>query len=75
MLPEVLQRFTLRCFPKLNEPSEILRGNDARILAQSIAAHVDRVVTNDVSTIDHYEINDLVAKTTGRNAASVARRR
>lgn len=68
---EVLQRFTLRCFPKLNEPSEILRENDAMILAQGIAAGVDCVVTNDVSTIDHYEINDLVAKTIGKNAGIV----
>ena len=68
---EVLQRFTLRCFPKLNEPSEILRENDAMILAQGIAAGVDCVVTNDVSTIDHYEINDLVAKTIGHNAGIV----
>ena len=68
---EVLQRFTLRCFPKLNEPSEILRENDAMILAQAIAAGVDCLVTNDISTIDHYEINDLVAKTIGRNAGIV----
>ena len=68
---DVLQRFTLRCFPKLNEPSEILRENDAMILAQAIAAGVDCVVTNDISTIDHYEINDLVAKTIGRNAGIV----
>ena len=68
---EVLQRFTLRCFPKLNEPSEILRENDAMILAQGIAAGVDCVVTNDMATIDHYEINDLVAKTIGYNAGIV----
>lgn len=68
---EVLQRFTLRCFPKLNEPSEILRENDAMILAQGIAAGVDCVVSNDVSTIDHYEINDLVAKTLRYNAGIV----
>ena len=68
---EVLQRFTLRCFPKLNEPSEILRENDAMILAQGIATGVDCVVTNNMSTIDHYEINDLVAKTMGHNAGIV----
>ena len=68
---ELMQRFTLRCFPKLNEPTQIHRNGDAMVLAQGIAAGVDCVVTNNMRSIDHYEINELVAKTMGRNTGIV----
>lgn len=68
---ELMQRFTLRCFPKLNDPTQIHRNGDAMVLAQAIAAGVDCVVTNNMRSIDHYEINELVAKHVGRNAGIV----
>lgn len=68
---ELMQRFTLRCFPKLNDPTQIHRNGDAMVLAQAIAAGVDCVVTNNMRSIDHYEINELVARSIGRNAGIV----
>ena len=68
---ELMQRFTLRCFPRLNDPTQIHRNGDAMVLAQGIAAGVDCVVTNNMRSIDHYEINELVARSMGRSAGIV----
>ena len=68
---EIVRRFTLRCFPKLTHPTQILRNSDAMVIAQAIAAGVDCVVTNNMRSIDHYEINDLVARSMGRNMGIV----
>lgn len=68
---EIVRRFTLRCFPKLTHPTQILRNVDAMVIAQAIAAGVDCVVTNNMRSIDHYEINDLVARSMGRNMGIV----
>ena len=68
---EIMRRFTLRCFPKLNHPTQILKNGDAMVIAQAIAAGVDCVVTNNMRSVDHYEINDLVAGSLGRNMGIV----
>ena len=64
---EIVARFTLRCFPSLNTVDEIGRHADAKVLAQALAFGVDYVLTNNMKSIDHHEVNDLVAKTMGRN--------
>lgn len=64
---EIVARFTLRCFPSLNTIDEIGRHADAKVLAQALALGVDYVLTNNMKSIDHHEVNDLVTKTMGRN--------
>ena len=65
---DILQRFTLRCFPGLNEIDDIARSADAAILAQGLAIGADLIVTNNMKSIDHFEVNDLVRRAMGRNA-------
>ena len=64
---EIVSRFTLRCFPSLNTVDEIGRHADAKVLAEALACGVDYVLTNNMKSIDHHEVNNLVAKTMGRN--------
>ena len=64
---EIVARFTLRCFPSLNTIDEIGRNADAKVLAQALALGVDYVLTNNMKSIDHHEVNDLVIRTMGRN--------
>lgn len=65
---DILQRFTLRCFPGLNEIDDIGRNADAAILAQGLALGVDLIVTNNMKSIDHFEVNDLARRAMGRNS-------
>ena len=65
---DIMQRFTLRCFPGLNDIDDILRSADAAILAQGLALGVDLIVTNNMKSIDHFEVNDLARRAMGRNA-------
>ena len=67
----ILHSFTLRCFPKLNNVDEVLRNSDSIILAEGLAAQLDCVVTNNMASIDHQEVNHLVTRTMGRNASFV----
>ena len=65
---DIMQRFTLRCFPGLNDVDDIARNADAIILAQGLALGVDLLVTNNMKSIDHFEINDLARRAMGRNS-------
>ena len=65
---DIMQRFTLRCFPGLNDIDDISRSGDAIILAQGLALGVDLLVTNNMQSIDHFEINDLARRALGRNS-------
>ena len=58
----------MRCFPGLNDIDDIARNADAIILAQGLAIGVDLLVTNNMKSIDHFEINDLARRALGRNA-------
>lgn len=64
---EVLASFTLRCFPKAQSKEHIARTLDAHILAEAVAANVDMVVTNNMASIDHTEVNALVRATAHTN--------
>lgn len=68
---EILHQFTLRCFPKLNRVDEIPQHADAVILAQGLASGVECVVTNNMASLDHREVNGLVSEVMGRNAGFV----
>jgi len=69
---EMLRSFTLRCFPKATSKERIARLPDANILAEAIAAGVDMVVTNNMASIDHMEVNALARAVTGSNENIVA---
>ena len=63
----ILMEFTLPCFPLLNNVDEITTHPDAIVLAQGLAAGMDVVVSNNMRSIDHVEINGLVRQKFGRN--------
>ena len=64
----ILMEFTLPCFPLLNNVDEITTHPDAIVLAQGLAAGMDVIVSNNMRSIDHFEINGLVREAFGRNA-------
>ena len=64
---QVLASFTLRCFPKAQSKEHIARIPDAHILAEAVGANVDMVVTNNMASIDHTEVNALVRVTAHTN--------
>ena len=64
----ILMEFTLPCFPLLNNVDEIATHADAVVLAQGLATGMDVIVSNNMRSIDHFEINGLVREVFGRNA-------
>ena len=65
---EIIAQFTLLCFPLLNNVDEITTHSDAIVLAQGLAAGMDVIVSNNMRSVDHFEINGLVREVFGRNA-------
>ena len=65
---EFLMRFNLRCFPSLNEVGEIARSPDAQIIAEGLAYGADVVITNNMRSIDHFEVNAVATAHFGRNS-------
>ena len=65
---QLLMRFNLRCFPSLNEVGEIARSPDAEIIAQGLACGVDVIITNNMRSIDHFEVNAVAMAHFGRNS-------
>ena len=65
---EIILEFTLPCFPLLNNVDEITTHSDAIVLAQGLAAGMDVIVSNNMRSVDHFEINGLVREMFGRNA-------
>ena len=65
---EFLRRFNLRCFPSLNEVGEIARSPDAEIIAQGLAFGADIIITNNMRSIDHFEVNAVATAHFGRNS-------
>ena len=65
---EIILQFTLPCFPLLNNVDEITTHSDAIVLAQGLAAGMDVIVSNNMRSVDHIEINGLVREVFGRNA-------
>ena len=67
---EIRASFTEACFPRV--PCDRIHTHaDAIITSQAIALGTDALVTGDIRTIDHYEINDLVARRWGSNRGFV----
>ena len=68
---EIRAKFDLKCFPRLNDAGEVYGNPDAIVLSQGLACEMDMLVTNDVSSIDHYAVNDVVQNVLGGNAPYV----
>ena len=66
----IRRRFTQACFPK-HAADQIELNNDAIVISQALALGTDVLVTSDVNTIDHYEINLVVEQALGMNTGFV----
>lgn len=69
---EMLRAFTLRCFPKAQSKEQIARLPDANVLAEAVGAGVSMVVTNNMASIDHLEVNALARVVTKSNENIIA---
>lgn len=67
-IDDILMSFNLSCFPMLNNVDEIEVHADAIIVAQGLAAGMDVIVTNNMASMDHREINHLVREKFGMNS-------
>ena len=67
---DIRSHFTEACFPHCS--AELIpHYDDAIIVSQALALGTDLLVTSDINTIDHYEINLLAEQRLGRNAGFV----
>ena len=64
---DILGAFTLRHFPALANVADIHHHSDCLVVAQGLACGVDTIVTNNMRSMDHHEINELVRERWGRN--------
>ena len=67
---DIRSHFTQACFPHCSA-ERIPQYDDAIIVSQALALGTDLLVTSDINTIDHYEINLLAEQRLGRNAGFV----
>ena len=68
---EIVDLLDLKCFPELETAGQIANHPDAAIIAEGVAFGTEVVITNNMNTINHYEVNDLMARKTGRNTPVV----
>ena len=67
---DIRSRFTQACFPA-HAADQIDTNSDAVVISQALTLGTDVLVTTDVNTIDHYEINIVVERALGRNTGFV----
>lgn len=67
---EIRSKFTQACFPQVPHDGIMTHG-DAVIVSQALALRTDALVTSDIRSIDHYEINNLIERWWGANAGFV----
>ena len=67
---EIRSRFTKACFPQVPRDG-IMNHSDAVIISQALALRTDALVSSDVRSIDHYEINNLIERSWGGNTGFV----
>ena len=67
---DLRSHFTEACFPN-RTAEQISYDSDAVIVSQALALGTDMLVTSDVNTIDHYEINLVTRQRLGRNTGFV----
>ncbi len=63
---EVLSNLTLECFPTLNDSEEIPSHRDAKILAEALAIGADLLITTNMKSMDHWQINDWIKRNHNR---------
>ena len=64
---QVLTSLTVPCFPQLSSADEIPANSDAVIIAESVACGMKMLVTNNMRSLDHAEVNGLVKELWGRD--------
>lgn len=67
---EIRSLFTQACFPQVPHDA-IMNHSDAIIVSQALALQTDALVSSDIRSIDHYEINNLIERSWGGNAGFV----
>ena len=67
---DVLQHFTEPCFPRL-AADQIPDDADANIIAEALVVGTDVLVTQDINSINHDEINFVIEKRLGANSGFV----
>ena len=67
---DVLQHFTEPCFPRL-VADQIPDDADANIIAEALVVGTDVLVTQDINSINHDEVNFVIEKRLGANAGFV----
>lgn len=68
---EIIELFDLKCFPELETEGQIANHPDAAIIAEGVAFGTDVVITNNMNSINHHEVNDLMARKMGKNTPVV----
>ena len=69
-IDDVLQHFTEPCFPRL-VADQIPDDADANIIAEALIVGTDVLVTQDINSINHDEINFVIEKRLGANSGFV----
>ena len=67
---EIRRLFTQACFPR-SAPDEVTTNGDAIVISEGVVLNTDVLVTGDFRSIDHYEVNNVLAQGLGRNARFV----
>lgn len=67
---EIRASFTQACFPQVPHDG-IMNHSDAVIVSQALALKTDALVSSDIRSIDHYEINNLIERAWGGNVGFV----
>lgn len=67
---DLLNHFTEACFPT-KTAEQIAFSSDAIIVAQALVLGTDLLVTTDVNSMNHDEINHIVERRLGRNSGFV----
>lgn len=63
---DVLEVFTQACFRNVSA-AQIPSHSDAIIIAEAVATGAEILVSGDINSIDHYEVNGVLSQATGRN--------
>lgn len=64
---KVLASLTVPCFPQLSSADEIPTNSNAVIIAESVACGMKMLITNNMRSLDHAEVNGVVKELWGRD--------
>ena len=63
----IARSFTRRCFPREPDTANLTQLNDALIIAEAVATGTTFLVTNNMRSIDHKEVNGVLSQQWGVN--------